>query len=126
MALFTTWHRAREAGIDLLQAYSDVGGVLGALAHEAERVRTDVLTERERGCLLSLFARLVRLGETGGATRRITPFADLGQERTTLARRLADARSARLLLAGEESVEIAHEALISQWPWSTTSRRLAS
>ena len=117
MALYAMWqhHKANAAG--LLIAYSQVGGVAGALAHEAESVRTHRLDAGERELLTSVFTRLARLGETGGATRRVADLADFDPAHRALAGKLATEDCGRLLLAGETSVEIAHEALITQWPW---------
>src|SRR5262249_847483 len=97
--------------------YSQVGGVAGALAQEAENVRTERLDVAARALLPSIFVRLVRLGETGGATRRTAQLADFDDLRQVLASKLATENCGRLLLAGEKSVEVAHEALITQWPW---------
>src|SRR5262249_22287713 len=55
--------------------------------------------------------------ETGGATRRAGELADFDGPRRLLADKLATEDCGRLLLAGERTVEIAHEALITQWPW---------
>src|SRR5215471_11458017 len=98
MALYAMWQKHRADGVDLLVAYSQVGGVEGAL-------------------LPAIFVRLVRLGETGGATRRTAQLADFDDLRQVLASKLATENCGRLLLAGEKSVEVAHEALITQWPW---------
>jgi transposase-like protein len=117
MALYAMWQKHRAEGVDLLVAYSQVGGVVGALANEAENVRTHRLDTTERLLLAPLFVRLVRLGETGGATRRTADLADFDGPRRSLAARLATEDCGRLLLAGEKSVEVAHEALITQWPW---------
>jgi WD40 repeat protein len=117
MALYAMWQKHKADGAGLLIAYSQVGGVAGALAHEAESVRTHRLDAGERELLAPVFARLVRLGETGGATRRVADFADFDPPRRTLVGKLATEDCGRLLLAGETSVEIAHEALITQWPW---------
>lgn len=117
MALYSMWQKHRLDRSSLLVAYNQVGGVAGALAHEAEQVRTGTLTAAERDLLLPVFVRLVRLGETGGATRRHADLADFEIARRNLAVKLATKDCARLLLAGEKSIEIAHEALITQWPW---------
>jgi WD40 repeat protein len=117
MALYAMWQKHRADGVDLLVAYSQVGGVAGALAQEAEHVRTERLDVAERALLPSIFVRLVRLGETGGATRRTAQLADFDRPHQVLASKLATETCGRLLLAGEKSVEIAHEALITQWPW---------
>jgi hypothetical protein len=117
MALYAMWQKHRADGVNLLVAYSQVGGVVGALAHEAEHVRTQRLDTTERASLAPLFIRLVRLGETGGATRRAAELADFDGPRRMLAARLATEDGGRLLLGGERTVEIGHEALITQWPW---------
>ena len=117
MALYAMWQKHRADGVDLLVAYSQVGGVAGALAQEAEHVRTERLDVAERALLPSIFVRLVRLGETGGATRRTAQLADFDGPHQVLASKLATENCGRLLLAGEKSVEVAHEALITQWPW---------
>ena len=117
MALYAMWQRHKADGASLLVAYAEVGGVAGALAHEAEGVRTHQLDAGERERLAPLFARLVRLGETGGATRRAAELVDLDPPRRALAGKLATEECGRLLLASETSVEVAHEALITQWPW---------
>jgi WD40 repeat protein len=117
MALYAMWQKHKADGTGLLVAYSQVGGVAGALAHEAESVRTDRLDADERELLAAVFTRLVRLGETGGATRRVTELADFDPSHRALAGKLATEACGRLLLAGETSVEVAHEALIAQWPW---------
>jgi hypothetical protein len=41
-------------------------------------------------------------------------------EKQKLIAHLSSEEGGRLLLAGERSVEIAHEALITQWPWLRT------
>ena len=117
MALYAMWQKHKADGVGLLVAYSQVGGVAGALAHEAESVRTHRLDAGERELLAPVFTRLVRLGETGGATRRVADLADFDPPRRALAGKLATEDCGRLLLAGETSVEVAHEALITQWPW---------
>ncbi|MBV9529830.1 MAG: TIR domain-containing protein [Bradyrhizobium sp.] len=117
MALYAMWQMHKADGVGLLVAYSQVGGVAGALAHEAESVRKHRLDADERELLAAAFVRLVRLGETGGATRRLADLADFDPRRRALARKLASEDCGRLLLAGETSIEVAHEALITQWPW---------
>jgi WD40 repeat protein len=117
MALYAMWHKHRSDGVTLLVAYTQVEGVAGALAHEAEHVRTQRLDGNERALLAAIFIRLVRLGETGGATRRVANVADFDEPRRILMTRLAAEECGRLLLAGEKTIEIAHEALITQWPW---------
>jgi hypothetical protein len=120
-ALWTVWNR-RTRGQSLVEAYSACGGIFGALAHEADRVRKS-LSPQEQALLLPVFVRLVRPGDTGGATARIALLAEFGKDQRRLVGRLAgdvqDATEvpARLLQTDETTVQIAHEALIRQWPW---------
>jgi WD40 repeat protein/energy-coupling factor transporter ATP-binding protein EcfA2 len=121
MALTETWHaRSRHAG-DLLRAYADVGRVEGALAQAAERVRTQALDDDQRVQLDSLLLRLVRLGDTGGATRRIASREEFDDARWRLVQELASEDGKRLILLGgsaeNPTVEIAHEALVTAWPY---------
>jgi WD40 repeat protein len=126
MALYAMWQKHQADHVDLLVAYAQLGGVVGALAHEAEHVRTQRLDATERVLLGSIFVRLVRLGETGGATRRAGDLADFEGPRRALIAKLATEECGRLLFAGERSVEIAHEALITQWPWLQNTLNEAS
>ena len=114
-ALWSAW-RGRTGGGSLTQAYTAAGGVFGAMGAEAGRVR-GALSKQEQALLLPLFVRLVRPSETGGATGRVAPLDELDEDRKHLAGRLAEETSARLLQISDASVQIAHEALIRQWPW---------
>ncbi len=66
-----------------------------------------------------MFLRLTELGETTEDTRRRVPLAELipegegSGEATEVLEQLA---AARLLVVGDDSAEIAHEALIREWP----------
>jgi WD40 repeat protein len=116
VALRAAWRQHRATGIGLLEAYQAVGGVLGALANEAEAARGR-LPEEDQARLESAFVRLVQLGDTGGATRRTAALSEFDGPRQALLRRLAEDTFGRLVVVGETNAEIAHEALITQWPW---------
>ena len=116
VALRAAWREHTATQLGLLEAYHSVGGVLGALAREAENVRAR-LSEDDQARLESVFVRLVRLGDTGGATRRTAALAEFDGARQALLRRLGDDTHGRLIVVSETSAEIAHEALITQWPW---------
>jgi len=126
MALYAMWQKHRADHVDLLVAYSQLGGVAGALAHEAEHVRTQRFNASEGALLGPIFVRLVRLGATGGATRRAADLADFEGPHRALIAKLATEECGRLLFAGEKSVEVAHEALITQWPWLQNTLNEAS
>jgi hypothetical protein len=133
MALRETWRDSKGSRENLLAAYSRVGGVAGALAHAAEEVRTKKLTDDEAKLLEAVLVRLVDLGETGGATRRVAKGDEFDSARRTLAEKLTTEECRRLLLASSDTIEICHERLITQWPWwqnclnaaATDMRRLA-
>jgi hypothetical protein len=116
MALHSVWRRHKTQSEDLLQAYADVQGVSGALAYEAEKVRGK-LNNAQQAPLFPILARLIRRGELGGATRRMAQRDEFDTEKQTLITHLSSQDGGRLLLAGDSSVEIAHEALITRWPW---------
>jgi TPR repeat protein len=117
VALRATWRQQKATGCGLLEAYESVGGVLGALAREAEKVRNARLSSEDQARLESIFVRLVRLGDTSGATRRTATLDEFDPPRRALLRLLGDDEHGRLIVVSETSAEIAHEALITQWPW---------
>jgi roadblock/LC7 domain-containing protein len=120
MALTETWHRRRGFDDDLLRAYAGVGRIEGAIARAAEEVYTNVLDEAEHALAEPVFVRLVRLGDTGGATRRLASRVEFGDAKWRLVQKLASKEAKRLVLVGGgeagENAEIAHEALVTQWP----------
>ena len=87
VALRAAWREHRAAGIRLVEAYESVGGVLGALANEAEAARRR-LEPDDQARLESIFVRLVRLGDTGGATRRTASLDEFDEARRALLQRL--------------------------------------
>jgi WD40 repeat protein len=102
------------------QAYSEIGGVAKALSNHAEAVYGK-LSEGEQKQAQRIFLQLVRLGEGTEHTRRVATRGKVGEECWELIRRtdgLADARlvvTGRNEATGEETVEVAHEALIREW-----------
>jgi hypothetical protein len=117
MALFETWKQHKLDKSRLLEAYTKVGGVSGALAHAAEEVRTKRLDTKQQNLLEPVLVRLINLGDTGGATRRVAGIHEFDDSRGDLVRMLSEERCSRLLLLGTNSVELCHEQLITQWPW---------
>ena len=120
MALTEAWDRRHQFEDDLLRAYAAVGRIEGAIARAAEDVYEHVLDEDERALAEPVFVRLVRLGDTGGATRRLATRAEFDDARWRLVQKLASKEAKRLVLVGgsdaAETAEIAHEALVTQWP----------
>lgn len=115
-ALLETWKR--RAGHTLtLKGYADAGGVHGAIAQTAEDVYGNLAPE-QRAIARNIFLRLTELGEGTEDTRRRVSFDELlshvedaGQVRAVTIL-LADAR---LITVGQDTVEVAHEALIREW-----------
>lgn len=125
-ALFETWKR-RSGNTMALAAYRTVGGVHGAIAQTAEAVYAD-LDEHERALAKNVFLRLVALGQGTEDTRRRVTRAELlgGADEDAVTTVLTRLAAARLVTLGEDTVEVAHEALIRSWPrlrdWLTEDR----
>jgi WD40 repeat protein/energy-coupling factor transporter ATP-binding protein EcfA2 len=124
-ALWETWRRRRGKAVRLAD-YQAVGGLGGAIAQSADAVY-DGLAPDLRRTARDIMLRLTALGEGTEDTRRRVDRAELGHDPTTTAvlDRLA---GARLVTIGEDTVEIAHEALIAGWPrlreWLAADREL--
>jgi WD40 repeat protein len=116
VALRAAWQEHKATDRPMLEAYQSVGGVRRALANEAERIR-NALPAEDKARLESIFVRLVRLGDAGGATRRTAALDEFDGPRRELLQRLGDEDHGHLVAVRQESAEIAHEALIIQWPW---------
>jgi WD40 repeat protein/class 3 adenylate cyclase len=126
-ALLETWKR--RAGHTLtLKGYADAGGVRGAIAHTAESVYQNLSFE-EQTVARNIFLRLTELGEGTEDTRRRASLEELisqaenADEARSVLNTLAEAR---LITLGEDTGEVAHEALIREWPtlreWLTQDR----
>jgi WD40 repeat protein/tRNA A-37 threonylcarbamoyl transferase component Bud32 len=115
-ALYESWAR-REGRVLTLAGYRAAGGVRGAIAHTAEEVYLGC-TPREQALVRQMLLRLTELGEGTEDTRRRVPLAELAPEGDDVEAEEALERLAasRLLVVGDDSAEIAHEALIREWP----------
>jgi hypothetical protein len=114
MALWRTWSEAGGRGPDLVRAYSRIGRVEGALAQAADEVFNRLSPDEQRRAE-TLFVRLVRPGEAGGATRRVAGLKEFDVPTKALAEKLSQVEQWRLLTIQEDTVEIAHEQLATQW-----------
>jgi len=101
-----------------LDSYREIGGVSGALANRADEL-FDAMSPADRDAARRLFTRLVTPGEGTEDTRRRV----LRSEVAGVPASVIDAYgSARLLTfdrdpaTREPTVEVAHEALIREWP----------
>jgi WD40 repeat protein len=118
-ALLETWRRRKGRALTLT-AYEAAGGLHAAIARTAEETfgkLTDVQATLARRMLL----RLITPGEGTSDTRRPADRAELvgsapddaRDDATVVLERLA---WARLITLDGETVDLAHEALISAWP----------
>jgi eukaryotic-like serine/threonine-protein kinase len=124
-ALASLWEkRDRENGLITRQAYSDIGGVGGALAGHAEHLMERLGGDRH-GIVREIFRNLVTAQGTRAARdtdELVSVFRDDRDDADEVLRALIDAR---LLTSyevpsedgpGRQRVEVIHESLISHWP----------
>lgn len=116
------WQRRIERRLTQ-STYTELGGVGGALEQEGEKLLA-LMDEKQRRAARRLLVALVDLRpDSGVATRRRAPIAELtpadperAAEFAAVLGRLVDAR---LLVRGDSGsqpvVEVAHEALIRRW-----------
>jgi WD40 repeat protein/transcriptional regulator with XRE-family HTH domain len=119
-ALLETWQR-RRGRMMTLSGYASSGGVRGAIAETAEAVFSDQFTREQQAIARRIFLRLTELNdETSMAdTRRRASFHELilnPEEAATTHAVLKALADARLITTSEDSAEVAHEALIREWP----------
>jgi WD40 repeat protein/transcriptional regulator with XRE-family HTH domain len=119
-ALLETWQRRRGRTLTL-SGYSASGGVRGAIAETAEAVFYDQLDPQQRNIARQIFLRLTELGgdDSTADTRRRVRFAELvsnPEDRGTVHEVLMTLADARLVTTDQDVAEVAHEALIREWP----------
>ena len=95
-----------------MSAYEGVGGVRGAVARLAETAY-ERLDPESRVLARTIFLRLAGEGEGVAAVRRRVP---LGEFDARAAAVLAGLAEERLVTIGEGEAEVAHEALLREWP----------
>ncbi|MEW9547354.1 NACHT and WD repeat domain-containing protein [Nonomuraea sp. NPDC050783] len=121
-ALRNTWER-RVAGTLTIRGYEESGRVRDSVRRTADEV-LDGLTPEDRKAALRIFRRLTlitaggqvarrgaRLGEVHAAAAALTP-----RRREQVDALLSAFADRRLLTLHEDSVEIAHDALLTAWP----------
>lgn len=116
-ALTRLWERQRR-GVITLAAYEAVGEVAGALRTHLDRVYEEELDDADRRAARALLLRLTAPDGRGGHVRWPVPSDDLDEKSLAVARRLAGRRVLTLLPGpdGAELVELAHDALLTEWP----------
>jgi WD40 repeat protein/DNA-binding SARP family transcriptional activator len=113
-ALLEQW-RERDGRVMRRAAYERTGGVRGAVGRLAEATYAQ-LSEPERVAAKRILLRLADAeDEAASFVRRRVPLDELeGDGETTAA--LEVLVDSRLVTADEETVEVAHEALLREWP----------
>jgi WD40 repeat protein/tRNA A-37 threonylcarbamoyl transferase component Bud32 len=114
-ALLELWQKRQDNALTLA-SYRESGGVHGAVARLAEGTY-DRIPEQQKPLVRAIMLRLVGEGESEAPVRRRAPLAELDLERNEdVADVLAVLAASRLVTVGEGSVEVAHEALLREWP----------
>lgn len=113
-ALLELWRR-RDGRRLSHEAYRSSGGVRGAVARLAEQAYAR-LDGQEQDTARAIMLRLCS-GEAATVVRRRVPLAELDADRDErVAQVLAILTDARLLTTSDGTVEVAHEALLREWP----------
>jgi len=110
-ALLELW-RERDGRRLRLAAYTRSGGVQGAVARLAEDAFVG-LDPSQQAAARTLLLRLADEDEGGAIVRRRIGLGELDPAAAEVATRLTDRR---LLTVSEGTVEVAHEALLREWP----------
>jgi len=133
-ALKELWEK-RDVRNLRLDTYEAVGGIAGALEHRADEIFRNFKREEQDLCC-RIFLRLVQPGEGTGDTKRRVAYPELlpddparAEAARRIIQRLADPEARLITMAGREEsprekdgrdrasyVEVAHEALIRDWP----------
>ncbi len=120
-ALKELYEQGRTVGHMDLDMYEDqrLGGFKGLIARRADRALQRVGADA-RGALHRLFSHLLNVSEDGTATRRREGWRQLAPHAPTeaLIHALAaeDTRLVQICEGDRATVELAHEALLQEWP----------
>ncbi len=113
--LFELW-RARADDAITLASYRDSGGMRGAVARLAEGTY-GVVPDEHKPLVRTIMLRLVAGGDGDTAVRRRAPLAEFDLDRDQdVAAVLATLADNRLVSVSDTGVEVAHEALLREWP----------
>jgi WD40 repeat protein len=116
-ALLETWEQRRGRRLTF-KGYEEAGGVSGAIAQTAESVYAS-LPPDQQPIARNIFLRLTELGEGTQDTRRRAALDELitnPQLQPSIELVLKTLADRRLITTGQNIVEVAHEALIREWP----------
>jgi class 3 adenylate cyclase len=113
--LLELW-QLREGRSLRMASFDRIGGVRGSVARLAEAAYQR-LTPDQRSIARSSLLRLAGPGEGDAAVRRRAPLAEFDVDRNAdAAEVLRVLTNSRLITTSEGTVEVAHEALLREWP----------
>jgi WD40 repeat protein/DNA-binding SARP family transcriptional activator/energy-coupling factor transporter ATP-binding protein EcfA2 len=114
-ALLESWQR-RHGRTMTLAAYHQAGGVRAAVARLAERAWQQLVPDQQ-AVARRILLRLAGPGEGEAVVRRRVPLSEFTADREQHVRVVVEALTdQRLLTTSQDSVEVAHEALLREWP----------
>ncbi|MFF7051235.1 hypothetical protein ACFY94_23075 [Streptomyces griseorubiginosus] len=114
-ALLETWRR-RHGRTLTEAAYEAAGGIHGAIARTAEELHAS-LTPAQADTARRVLLRLVTPGQGTPDTRRPADRAELtGADWPDTRHVLEQLARARLITVDDETVDLAHEAVLTAWP----------
>jgi WD40 repeat protein len=113
-ALLETWRRRRGTTL-ALSGYQAAGGIAHAVAQTADSTYSRLDPPRQR-LAKALFLRLIALGEGTDDTKRRVHRDELDTLAPDVTIVLEELTQARLITLDHDYIEIAHEALIHNWP----------
>ncbi|MGZ5451126.1 MAG: nSTAND1 domain-containing NTPase [Thermoanaerobaculia bacterium] len=116
--LWRLWTKRRRNRITL-ETYREVGGGRSALARAADEVFSDLKIVQNQDTMRRILLRLVRPGahsETTSSRVPIDALLRLGDDPARVQAVLDRLLAARLVRCANDRVEVAHEALIRNWP----------
>jgi WD40 repeat protein/DNA-binding SARP family transcriptional activator len=114
-ALLESWQHRRGHTLTLI-AYEQAGGVRGAVARLAERAWLG-LDPEQQAVARRVLLRLAGPGEGEAVVRRRVPLEEFTTTQDQLVLRVLEALAdQRLVTKTKDAVEVAHEALLREWP----------
>lgn len=116
----TETFRRRASGVMSLSTFHELGGLTGAIAATADRI-VDSAGDATVAEARRILGRLVTLDDGGEHSRRRALISELGNDDSTtvLVEQLVEARLLTVDRDGasrEPTIEVAHEALLRDWP----------
>ena len=112
-AMAATW-QYREGSALTLRAYRRAGGVANAVNRSAQAAY-DTLTSRQKDAARLVFTQLTVITPDGQFARRRCDRTELGSPEVDIDAVIDVFSAHRLLVLGQDGIEIAHDALLQAW-----------